>query len=309
MSGVLNYRTEILPGCRSKPATKTWSGSLLWSVGSAVPVQDLSIEAGRLRFYRRLRWQPFGKAHNVHQITEPFLGRRSGEQLELTFGQAPVKGTSLGETERLVLLGKRLPPLPSAPNLSEIEFGSPIELFNGKNLDGWRLSNPKKLNGWRAEDGLLINETPKKDFGAYGAYGNLVTNRQFEDFRLTIEYNVDAGANSGIYLRGMYEAQVVDRDSKMQGINGPGAIFGRLAPSRNAGKPGGEWNRMVLTLVDRHISVELNGELVIDNQPVIGCTGGGLSADVTQPGPIFLQGDHTSVRYRNVTLEPVVSNE
>ena len=153
----------------------------------------------------------------------------------------------------------------------------------------------------------MINETPKTDFGAYGAYGNLITEREFEDFRLTIEYNVQPGANSGIYLRGMYEAQVVDRDSKMQGINGPGAIFGRKSPTKNAGNPGGEWNKLVVTLVHRHVSIELNGDLVIDNQALVGCTGGGLSADVTQPGPLFLQGDHTSVRYRNIRLEPVAA--
>ena len=88
----------------------------------------------------------------------------------------------------------------------------------------------------------------------------------------------------------------------MQGINGPGAIFGRIEPTKNAAQLGGEWNRYVLTLVDRHITVELNGATVIDNQPIIGCTGGGLSADDTQPGPILLQGDHTSVRYRNIEL-------
>ncbi|MGK0186729.1 MAG: hypothetical protein ACI9R3_002512, partial [Verrucomicrobiales bacterium] len=179
--------------------------------------------------------------------------------------------------------------------------------FNGTDLSGWKLSNPKKKNGWSVKDGVLVNETPKTDFGAYGDYGNLVTEATFSDFRLTIDYNVQAGGNSGVYLRGMYEAQVVDRDSKMQGIQGPGAVFGRIAPSENAGKPGGEWNRYVLTLVDRHLTVELNGKTVIDNQPIEGCTGGGLSADDTAPGPIFLQGDHTQVRYRNIRLERVLS--
>ena len=121
-----------------------------------------------------------------------------------------------------------------------------------------------------------------------------------------VDYLVEAGGNSGIYLRGMYEVQVVDRDSKMQGIQGPGAVFGRIAPTKNAANPPGEWNHYRLTLVDRHITVVLNGETVIDNQPLAGCTGGGMLADDTQPGPIFLQGDHTSVRYRNLTLRPVL---
>lgn len=193
--------------------------------------------------------------------------------------------------------------------MSQVRFGEPISLFDGETLDGWKLSNPKKQNGWRVEDGLLVNETPKIDFGAYGDYGNLVTEGEFGDFRLTLEYNVPAGGNSGIYLRGAYEAQVVDRDSRMQGISGPGAIFGRIAPARNAARPGGEWNRYVLTLVDQHITVELNGETVIDNVLLEGCTGGGIQADDTALGPLFLQGDHTSVRYRNLVLEPVVGRE
>ncbi len=139
---------------------------------------------------------------------------------------------------------------------------------------------------------------------------NLRTDREFRDFQLHIEYRLpqQVGGNSGIYLRGLYEVQVTHRDSRMQGINGPGAVFGRIAPLENAGKPAGEWETLDITLVDRHITVVLNEKKVIENQPVAGPTGGALLFDVTAPGPIFLQGDHTSVEYRNVILRPVVSN-
>ena len=155
--------------------------------------------------------------------------------------------------------------------------------------------------------GELVNETPKLDFGAYGTYGNLRTKQVFGDCKLHVEFNVEDRRNSGIYVRGLYEAQVVDRDSPMQGINGPGAIFGRVAPSSNAGLPGGEWQAYDITLVDRHLTVELNGKLVIDNQPVAGCTGGALFGDVTRDGPVYLQGDHTSVRYRNIRIRPRIT--
>ncbi len=278
-------------------------GSLLWSVGSARPVQNLSLQAGTLTFVRKIRWKPFGHSDGTKVISTPMTAKLVGDRLQLTFSQAV---SETGDEEVVVLKGKRMPSMPPRPDLSRIVFGKPIELFNGRDLAGWRLTNPDKKNGWRAEEGVLVNETPKTDFGAYGDYGNLRTDREFEDFELTIDYRVEAARNSGIYLRGMYEAQVVDRDSRMQGISGPGAIFGRIAPTRNAGKPGGEWNRYRLTLVDRHITVELNGETVIENQPIEGCTGGGLSADDTKPGPIFLQGDHTSVQYRNIVLRPVI---
>jgi hypothetical protein len=52
--------------------------------------------------------------------------------------------------------------------------------------------------------------------------------------------------------------------------------------------------------------VILNGTTIIDNEPVLGCTGGALTSDEFKPGPIFLQGDHTNVDYRNMVLRPVV---
>jgi hypothetical protein len=79
-----------------------------------------------------------------------------------------------------------------------------------------------------------------------------------------------------------------------------------FAPSKNAGKAGSEWQVYDLTLVDRHMTVILNGEKVIDNQPVHGLPGGAPITDPTQPGPIHLQGDHPSVAYRNIYLAPLI---
>lgn len=285
----------------------------LWSVGSARMLKETDWVDGELEFSRKnLRWKPFG-GKATRYVVGAFRVKLESEnraslkfQLsEATVGPLPERP----ELETLVLEGDRIPPPPARPDLSRARFGEPIELFNGENLDGWRLARENQINGWRAEQGVLVNETPKTDFSGYGEYGNLVTEQYFEDFRLTLEYNVPMGGNSGVYLRGMYEAQVVDRDSKMQGISGPGAIFGRIAPSRNVGHEGGQWNRYVLTLVHRHVTVELNGEMIIDNRLVEGCTGGGVCSNDTLPGPILLQGDHTSVRYRRIKLEPFLGLE
>jgi len=187
-----------------------------------------------------------------------------------------------------------------------VRFGHPIALFNGRDLAGWQVHEPDKKNGWSVEDGVMKNTTPKTDFSATGAYANLKTEAVFEDFWLHIEFLVEEKRNSGIYLRGMYEAQVVDRDSRMQGMQGVGAIFGLIAPSMNAGKPGGQWQTYDITLVDRHVTVVLNGEKVIDNQPVAAPTAGAVLTNPGEPGPIYLQGDHTNVCYRNVYLAPVI---
>jgi hypothetical protein len=269
---------------------------LMWGVGSARPLDSFERQNGTLSFDKAIK-RPLAPKE------EPAVKYR----ITMTAEGEAMRGSMQPENGLAVVFsGKKQPPMPPPPDLSKVVFGEPITLFNGRDLTGWRVSNPAKKNGWSARDGFLTNDTPKTDFSAYGEHTNLRTEAEFEDFQLHIEYRLppETGGNSGIYLRGMYEVQVTHRDSKMQGINGPGAVFGRITPTHNAGKPAGEWDVLDITLVDRHVTVVLNGDKVIDNQPVPGCTGGALKSDVTQPGPIYLQGDHTSVQYRNLILRP-----
>ena len=264
-------------------------------VGSEGPHEVIKEEGGRLSF--NLRRNKKGKGSRMVD-----LGMKGGKL------EGVVVSTSKdGAVQRDRFSGKKIPPMPvSPPDLSKVRFGLPGSIFNGKDLTGWRPHEADKLNGWSVKDGLLVNATPKTDFSATGAYANLRTEAVYEDFWLHIEFLIEEKRNSGVYLRGMYEAQVVDRDSRMQGLQGVGSIFGRIAPSKNAGKAGGEWQTYDLTLVDRHMTVILNGEKVIDNQPVHGPSGGAPFTDPTHPGPIHLQGDHTSVAYRNIYLAPVI---
>src|SRR5205823_14176270 len=85
-----------------------------------------------------------------------------------------------------------------------------------------------------------------------------------------------------------------------------GAVYSRITPTSSAEKAPGEWQTLDITLVKRHATVILNGTKIIDNQPVLGCTGGALWSDESRPGPIYLQGDHTGIEYRNIVLRPVV---
>lgn len=282
---------------------KGWLGvepgrvELLWGVGSARAVDHYEFDGNTLSFNKSIKRPLAPKTEAAVQY-----------QLKLTANGPTLTGEMQSASGPVIWFsGKKQPPLPPRPELSQLKFGPPIQLFNARDLTGWQLSNSNKRNGWSVREGLLCNDTPKKDFSAYGDFGNLRTTAEFEDFQLHIEYRLppDTGGNSGIYLRGMYEVQVTHRDSSMQGINGPGAVFGRIKPSHNAGKAAGEWEVLEITLVDRHVTVVLNGEQVIDCQPLLGCTGGALQSDVTQPGPIYLQGDHTSVQYRNIYLRPL----
>lgn len=266
-------------------------------VGPDGPHRDVRYSAGRLTFTLRQN----KKAADVKTVD---VGIEDGRL------QGVIVSTRKdGTVTRDQFTGKKIPPIPSTPpDLSKVRFGHPVALFNGKDLTGWRPHESDKINGWGVKDGVMVNTTPKTDFSATGAYANLRTDAVFEDFWLHIEFLVEKDRNSGVYLRGIYEAQVVDRDSRMQGIQGVGAIFGSIPPSKNAGRPGGEWQTYDLTLVDRHVTVVLNGEKVIDNQPVPGPTGGAVFTDPTQPGPIHLQGDHTNVKYRDIYLAPVVKD-
>jgi hypothetical protein len=86
-----------------------------------------------------------------------------------------------------------------------------------------------------------------------------------------------------------------------------GAVYSRITPTIAAEKKGGEWQALDITLYKRHVTVLLNGQKIIDNQPVYGPTGGAMQADVFKAGPIYLQGDHGKVAYRNLVLTPIIN--
>ena len=263
-------------------------------VGSAGPHQEVVQSDRRLKFTLK-------KNKKSKKTTTVDVGLKDGILDGVIVHAAPD-----GSSQREKFTGKKIPTMPPAPDLSKVRFGQPISLFNGKDLTGWKPHEPDKKMGWSVQDGLLKNTTPKTDFKATGDHANLKTEALFEDFWLHIEFLVEEQRNSGIYLRGMYEAQVVDRDSRMQGLQGVGAIFGMIQPTKNAGRPGGQWQTYDITLVDRHVTVVLNGEKVIDNQPVTGPTAGAVCTNPAEPGPIYLQGDHTNVSYRDIYLAPVI---
>ena len=113
-------------------------------------------------------------------------------------------------------------------------------------------------------------------------------------------------SNSGVYLRGVYEVQVLESFGKPLDSHNMGAVYSRITPSVAAERKIGEWQALDITLVDRHVTVILNGRTIIDNQPLLGCTGGALTSDESRPGPLYLQGDHSDIDYRNIVLRPVV---
>ncbi len=208
--------------------------------------------------------------------------------------------------EAVSFTGKRIPGDGPAPDLGNIKFGKKITLLNGKDLSGWELLEPNSVNGWKVIDGVLVNDPAQKEGEPHIHYGNLRTTETFEDFNLKLEVNVPVGSNSGVYLRGIYEVQVMDSYGKPLDSHNMGALYSRIVPLLAAEKPAGEWQEMDITLYKRHLTVLLNGKMIIDNQPVRGVTGGAMTADEFIPGPIYLQGDHGNVSYRNMVLIPIL---
>ncbi len=285
------------------------NASILWGGGSVVRMASAYVDGDTLhvtRVYDVERKDADGTVVWEDTFTEMIIAKVSGDTLQLTQIRPRSNGKGVNRSE---FTGKRIPPLPPKPDLAKVKYGKPIMLLNGTNLDGWKLTNPRQTNGWSVEDGVLINRTVQQKGKRRIYYGNLCTVAEFEDFNLKLEVNVPKRGNSGIYLRGIYEIQVSDSYGRDLDSHNMGAIYSRISPRVSAEKPAGQWQTMNITLVDRHVTVELNGKVIIDNEPLLGCTGGALWSDEFRPGPIYLQGDHSAISYRNIVLTPVIKRQ
>jgi hypothetical protein len=283
-----------------------YDASILWGGGSVVPVSSVFFTEGQMwvmRVREVRRKDAAGKVVRTQQFTEAIIARLDGEELRLTQINPRENGEGMSTEE---FSGKRIPDMPAKPDLAKVKFGAPITLFDGNTLAGWRLTDAGAVNGWSVKDGILINNPFQEDGKPHKNYGNLRTEKEVEDFNLKLEVKVEKDNNSGIYLRGIYEVQVADTYGRGLDSHNMGGIYSRITPTENAEKAPGEWQTMDLTLVDRHATVILNGKKIIDNEPLLGCTGGALWSDEFKPGPIYLQGDHTGIKYRNIILAPVV---
>jgi hypothetical protein len=172
-------------------------------------------------------------------------------------------------------------------------------LFNGKDLAGWHVRNEKASNSWKVVDGVLVNDLKPGEHGV-----DLITDRKFWNFTVRYEYSVPDGSNSGFYLRGRHEIQILgDHKTGKTSKGGNGAIYQHTEPSTYAGKPGGEWQTVEATMIGDKVTVILNGVKIHDNVTVERATGSELDTKVNEPGPFFLQGDHGHVSFRNIQVK------
>ncbi|GMW00403.1 MAG: hypothetical protein AMXMBFR84_15400 [Candidatus Hydrogenedentota bacterium] len=278
---------------------------ILWGGGSVVPCESVYMDGDTLvvtRISDVERKDQKGQVVRTQRFTDTIRAKVNGDELNLELIKPFRDGTGI---EKHSFTGKRIADLPAPPDLSKVKFDKPIDLFNGKDLTGWTLTNEHQTNGWSVVDGLLVNNPVQTEGKPHISYGNLRTVAEFEDFNFKCDVMVEPKGNSGIYLRGIYEVQVMDSFGMELDPHHMGGIYSRIAPIEAVEKPAGEWQTFDITLCDRHITVVLNGKTIIDNAPLEGCTGGALWAEEFKPGPIYLQGDHTGVKYRNIVLTPI----
>ncbi|MBD1428933.1 3-keto-disaccharide hydrolase [Sphingobacterium litopenaei] len=255
----------------------TLVGYYVADAGSARPVSHIKFENGKFSFEVPTQWEDGTGLIKVEGSLEG--GKLKGKIISNKGNEYTYEGEKA----------------PYLVRTAEGKLGTPIELFNGKDLTGWKTSSDD--NQWEVKDGILIN----KKAGA-----NLISDQTFEDFKLEVEFKYAKDGNSGIYLRGRYEVQIEDSPlDRHPGSLYFSGVYGFLTPSEIVTNGPDQWNKYEITLKGRMVTVVANGKTVISNQEIPGITGGALNSKEGEPGPIYLQGDHTGVEFRKIKITPI----
>jgi len=205
--------------------------------------------------------------------------------------------------------------------------GRVIRPLNGTNLEGWKAKGPIEQSKWTVGTAKVDPDNPRLlavDPAPEGR-GDLVTptghgsdiysEAQFGDCTVEVEVMVPQGSNSGIYLMGEYEVQVLDSFGKDRvGPGDIGGIYGAQAPAVNAARAPGEWQQFVIEFQAprfqgdrkvanaRFVRITLNGKVIHENVEMKKQTPGGVTGHEHPVGPIMFQGNHGPVAYRNLKI-------
>ena len=205
--------------------------------------------------------------------------------------------------------------------------GKAIDLFDGKDTKGWKLKGDAKRSKWivgkaslaAKDDRTLDVEEGGTELINKSTGVDIYTEQKFGDCIVEVEFMVPKGSNSGIYLMGEYEVQILDSYGKKGKLTQGdlGAIYSARAPSVNAAKKPGEWQKFVIDFQAPRfegskkvknalfLKVTLNDVVIQENVEVTkGSTGGGLTGREAPTGPLMFQGDHGPVAFRNIKITP-----
>jgi hypothetical protein len=252
----------------------TLVGRFVYAFGSARPISEVKVKDGKFNFSIPVQWEP--GANDMK-----FEGELIGNDLT---------GSMIySDGKNYTWKGTRAQTVPYNPS---IVWGAPVALFNGENLNGWSAMG---TNQWVVENGIL--KSPKS-----GA--NLVSDKEFKNFKLHVEFKYPKGSNSGIYLRGRHEVQIEDNIGMEPSSLLFGGVYGFLTPNDMAAKAPGEWQTYDITLNGNRVSIVANGKAIITEQTIPGITGGALNSNEGEPGPILIQGDHGPIEFRSIVITP-----
>lgn len=172
-------------------------------------------------------------------------------------------------------------------------------IFNGKNLDGWKIHGTEK---WYVEDGLLVCES-----GPDAQYGYLSTEKNYDDFELTLEFLQEADGNSGVFFRSTFDGtkvsgwqvEVAPPNHDTGGIYesyGRGWLV-QIPDEKEDILKMGEWNKMKIRVVGGHVTTWLNGQQMVDiNDDKIAKGKGAIALQIHDGGGI-------KVKWRNLKVK------
>ncbi len=234
--------------------------------------------------------------------------------------------------------------LPLAAGCSDLTWSAAsgpgaMELFDGRSLAGWK-SRGGHPNTWLVARAVSLDAADPKKFaitpgegilvnGPDGKTCDILTEQEFGDCELHVEFTVSKGSNSGVYLMGRYEIQILDSFGKdAVTFSDCGGIYARWInntnveghpPRVNVSRAPGEWQSFDAIFLAprfdaagrkvanaRFVKVAHNGVVVHENVSLNGPTRAALSeTDEVARGPLLLQGDHGPVAFRNLRIRPL----
>jgi hypothetical protein len=224
--------------------------------------------------------------------------------------------------------------LAPAPRGRAAERGTVVEPFNGKDLAGWKVKGDPKQSKWTVGEAAVNPDDPREVLARPGGRDmvnvlkfdkqgkgherslDIYSEQKFGDAIIDVEVLVPKGSNSGIYVMGEYEIQVLDSYGKEKvGPGDMGGIYGAAAPRVNACKAPGQWQQYVIeyraprfdadgkkTVNGRLIKVVLNGQVIHQDVELPKQTPGGVTGKEHPEGPVMFQGNHGPIAYRNLKI-------
>jgi hypothetical protein len=211
--------------------------------------------------------------------------------------------------------------------LAAAEKDQAIKPFNGKDLTGWLTAGGKPEETLKVgtakvdpndERGLIVEPGGSDLVNPLAHARDFFTKEKFGSAVYEVEFVVPKGSNSGVYIMGEYEIQILDSYGREEvGPGDVGGLYGAQAPAVNAAKAPGQWQKFVIDFQAPRFDatgnklanavfrcVKLNDKVIHENVEMKQQTPGGVTGKEAPLGPLMFQGNHGPVAFRNIKITP-----